>query len=36
MKGNDNSQHQGNPRSSGCSKCASHKVGEKVRLHENL
>ena len=32
MEGNDNSQRQGNPRISECSKCASHQLGEKVRL----
>ena len=29
---NDNSQQQGNPRIPECSKCASHQLGEKVRL----
>ena len=32
MAGNDNRQQQGNPRISECSKCASHQLGEKVRL----
>ena len=32
MEGNDHSQQQGNPRISRCSKCASHQLGEKVRL----
>ena len=36
MEGHDNSQQQGNPRISECSKRASHQLGEKVRLHKNL
>ena len=32
MKGNDHSQQQGNLRRSRCSKCASHQLGERVRL----
>ena len=32
MKGNDHSQQQGNLRRPRCSKCASHQLGERVRL----
>ena len=32
MKRNDHSQQQGNLRRSRCSKCASHQLGERVRL----
>ena len=29
-------EDQGNPGNSECSKCASHQLGAKVRLHKNL
>ena len=29
-------EEQGNPGNSECSKCASHQLGAKVRLHKNL